>query len=120
MATKQAKATLSRHDETWGDGFRAAFTQAKRFFDSGIVTYRAVAERVSQIVPVTDSTVLRIGYVENIRESPAGTRQLAYLSLMALGYDPTEFDLTPQDRALRGMTDTELRKMLDPGMIPHT
>lgn len=112
-----AAPTLTRREGVWGDQFRAAFTQSKRFFADGVITYRNVADRVAQIVPVTDTTILRLGYIDDIRNSPAGTRQVAYLTMMALGYDPSEFELEPTDRALRGYTDQELRKLLDPGLL---
>lgn len=100
----------------WGDEFRAAYLQAKRHFDAGVVTYEAVADRVSQLVPVSHTTVLRLGYLDEVPEKQSA-RQVAYLSLVAMGYDPREFGLESRDRALRGMTDVEIRKLLDPGMV---
>ena len=111
------RSSLSPSTAGWGDRFRAAYVQSKRHFPVGVVTYRAVAERVSQVIPTSDTTVMRLGYLAGPPSTPA-QRQLAYLSLMAMGYDPLEFELEPRDRALRGMTDIELRKMLDPGKMP--
>ena len=108
--------SLSRRDAPpWGDEFKAAWMQAKRYFEPGVITYEAVAERVSQLVPVSHTSVLRLGYLTEMPDK-ASTRQMAYLTLMAMGYDPLEFGLEPRDRALRGMTDAEIRKMLDPGL----
>lgn len=107
--------SLSKAKEVhWGDEFRAAYTQAKRHFDAGVVTYEAVAERVSKLVPVTSTTILRLGYMDEAPTRPS-QRQIAHLALVAMGFDPTEFGLTTEDRALRGLTDIEIRKMLDPG-----
>lgn len=117
MTDDGARPSLARGDETWGLLFKAAFTQSKRHFDGGMVNYRALAERVSQLVPVSSTTILRLGTVDVIEDANPATRQVAYLSLMALGYDPTEFGLTHRDRALRGLTDQEIRKMLDPGYL---
>lgn len=109
------EASLSRSDEPrWGDEFRAAYLQAKRHFDQGVISYVAVAERVSQLIPTSDTTILRLSYNDEVPTN-AGTRQIAYLALMAMGFDPAEFGLTMEDRGLRGLTDIELRRMLDPG-----
>lgn len=98
----------------WGDDFRAAFLQAKRHFGAGVITNKAVAARVSQLVPTTDTTILRLGYLPDPPRG-AAQRQTAWLALVAMGFEPGEFGLTSSDRALRGYTDIELRKMLDPG-----
>ena len=107
--------SLSRTEEPhWGDAFRAAYVQAKRCFEPGVISYEAVAERVSQLVPTTGTSVLRLGYSQEVPSRP-NTRQIAYLALVAMGFDPTQFGLTVEDRALRGLTEIEIRKMLDPG-----
>lgn len=107
--------SLSRSGEAhWGDEFRAAYLQAKRHFEPGVVSYEAVAERVSQLVPTTGTSILRLGYSEEVPSRP-NQRQIAYLALVAMGFDPTEFGLDASDRALRGLTEIEVRKMLDPG-----
>lgn len=117
---RKVPPSLSRAEgPKWGDEVRAAYLQAKRHFDPGMVTYAAVAARVSQLVPTTDTSILRLGYHDDVPNN-AGTRQIAYLALMAMGFDPSEFGLTPQDRGLKGYTDIELRKLLDPGHIQST
>lgn len=109
--------SLSRSNgPRWGDEFRAAYLQAKRHFEQGVISYVAVAERVSQLIPTSDTTILRLSYNDDV-PSNAGTRQVAYLALMAMGFDPTEFGLKPEDRGLKGLTDIELRRMLDPGHV---
>lgn len=121
-ATKRTKAgapSLHRPETNWGDEYRQAYRQAKTYFEAGAVTYQALAERVSRLVPVSDTTVMRLGYLEDEPRS-AAQRQVAWLSLAAMGYDPTEFGLETQDRALRGMTDIEIRKILDPGQVGFT
>lgn len=109
--------SLSRAEEPhWGDGFRAAYVQSKRHFEPGVISYEALAERVSQLVPTTGTSILRLGYADEVPRRP-NTRQIAYLALVAMGFDPTQFDLTAEDRALRGLTEIEIRKMLDPGHL---
>ena len=116
MTTSKGSPPLPRPSTTtWGDEFRAAYNQAKRHFKAGVITYEAVAERVSQLVPVSHTSILRLGYLETPPEKDA-PRQMAYLALVAMGYDPRDFGLQSTDRALRGMTDIEIRKLLDPGM----
>lgn len=107
--------TLRRNREVnWGEEFRQAYIQAKGYFESGVITNAAVAERVSRLVPTTPTSILRLGYLTGPPTRP-NHRQIAYLALVAMGYDPSEFGLTSEDRALRGLTDIEIRKMLDPG-----
>jgi hypothetical protein len=109
--------SLSRAETPrWGDEFRNAYIQAKRHFKPGVISYVAVAERVSQLIPTSDTTILRLSYNDTVPAS-ASTRQIAYLALVAMGFDPTQFGLTLQDRALKGLTDIQIRKMLDPGHI---
>ena len=116
--SKIPEPSLSRADEPrWGDEFRNAYIQAKRHFEAGVISYAAVAERVSQLIPTSDTTILRLSYNVAVPAS-AGTRQIAYLALMAMGFDPIQFGLTPQDRGLKGITDIQLRRMLDPGHAP--
>lgn len=107
-------SSLRKSDVCWGDEFRAAYDQAKRHWPAGTVTYAALAERVSKLVPVSHTAILRLGSLREPPGTPA-RKQLAYLSLMALGFEPAEFGFEPRDRALHGMTDSEIRRILDPG-----
>ncbi len=113
---KPSAPSLTRPATSWGDEYRQAYRQAKTYFEAGAVTYDAVADRVSLLVPVSQTTVMRLGYLEDAPQSPS-QRQIAWLSLVAMGYDPSEFGLQTQDRALRGLTDIEIRKILDPGQV---
>lgn len=107
--------SLTRSDgPRWGDEFRAAYLQAKRYFEPGVISYAAVAERVSQLIPTSDTTILRLAYNDEV-PAKAATRQIAWLALVAMGFDPREFGLNDEDRGLKGLTDIELRRMLDPG-----
>ncbi len=108
-------SSLRRTQMSWGDEFRAAYAQAKRHWPQGVVTYEQLAQRVSKLVPVSHTTILRLGQLDEMPDKPA-TKQVAYLSLMALGFDPIEFGFEPRDRALHGLTDADLRKILDPGV----
>ena len=109
--------SLSRTEAPrWGEEFRNAYVQAKRHFEPGVISYLAVAERVSQLVPTSDTTILRLSYNPTVPAS-ASTRQIAYLALVAMSFDPTQFGLTPQDRALKGLTEIQIRRMLDPGHV---
>lgn len=108
-------SSLKRADVGWGDEFRAAYAQAKRHFPNGTITYSKLAERVSRLVPVSHTSILRLGQLEELPDAPS-TRQIAYLSLVAMGFDPTEFGLERTDRALRGMTEADVRRYLDPGI----
>lgn len=107
--------SLSRMERNWGSEFRAAFIQARHHFGSEVTSYDSVAERVSQLVPTTGTSIMRLGYSETVPRRPP-QRQIAYLAFVAMGFDPLEFGLKPEDRRLRGLTDIEIRKMLDPGL----
>lgn len=108
-------ATLERRPTTWGDNFRAAFVQAREHFGRDYITYQKVADRVAQVVPCHQTTVLRLTTLDDPPHR-ANERQHAYLVLVAMGFDPTEFGLTDQDRLLKGMDEATLRRVLDPGV----
>lgn len=107
----KASALLKKGPVTWGDEFRSAYSKAKRTLPRGVVTYQAIADRVSLLVPANQTTILRLGQRDTVPEDPS-QRQMAYLALVAMGYDPREFELTHNDRRLRGMTEVGIRKVL--------
>ena len=101
---------------SWGERFRAAYLASKRRFGHEAVSYRAVSGRIQGVgVPVSDTAIMRLCYMDEMPRDPK-LRQQAYLSLAAMGYDPTDgFGLTSDDRGV-DLTPDELRRFLDPGV----
>lgn len=84
---------LRLSDETWGERYNRAFRTGKKVHD---YTWKELAAKVSVIIPTDDSVLIRIGQTDTVPTSPQ-KRRLAYLALMAMGFDPHEFDLGPED-----------------------
>lgn len=101
--------------ETWGERFLRAYKKARSHpeFPPGSITYDAIAERVSQLVPTTGTSILRLGSAD-VEPSRPNQRQIAYLALVAMGFDPREFGLSHSDRRLRGLTDRAIHQTLNP------
>lgn len=95
--------------ETWGERFHRAYRKGR---DAYGFTWRSLAETISQVTPVVNSTLIRMSELE---EAPAGRakRQLAYLTVLAMGFDPDDFDLTEEDVS-PGWHMPTVRRLLTP------
>lgn len=107
-------ARLKLGEETWGDRLHRAYRQARASrggkADDGAYrfSYRAVAEKLAEVgFDVSDQTVLRLELHEDV-PTRMRDRQLAYFVLIAYGYDPADFGLTPDNVVLTGY---DLRKV---------
>lgn len=109
--------TLKPRKLTWGDRFHLAYRQSRDTFGYGYISYSTVAERVSQIVPTSNQSILRMEGWEELPRN-AQTRQVAFFALMALGFDPADFGLTEKNVPLGGFNMARARKLLSPGPIP--
>jgi hypothetical protein len=60
------------------------------------MSLKEAAARVSELLPVSYSSLMRL---ESMQEPPTDQRRrlLAYLTLVAYGYDPTQFGLERED-----------------------
>lgn len=119
MAARNRYLTLP--DETWGDQIHRAYRHARsRFGRRDPVTgrasfsYEAVAERMRQAgLDLTDQVLMRL---EDHEELPSRMkqRQIAYFALIAYGYDPADFGLTPDNVALAAFDLPKIKKALAP------
>ena len=86
MATQ---ALLALDDETWGERVARARGRAR-------LSLKEAAARVSQLIPVSYSTLMRL---ESLDEAPVDVkrRAVAYLALFTYGYQPELFGLSVED-----------------------
>lgn len=107
-----AGALLRLTDEKWGERFLRAYYASKERYGPQEVSWRKLAARVSKVLPAANSTVMRLRYLE---DAPVGAaqRQLAYLAVLALGFDPQDFGLTEAD-ASPGWHMPTVRKLVAP------
>lgn len=107
-----AGALLRLDEETWGERYLRAYFASRSLHGPEEVTWRRLAERVSQITPVAASTLMRL---RTLKAEPVGpaNRQLMYLVILALGFDPADFGLTEDDASPAWHMPT-VRKLLAP------
>ena len=101
---------LELPSENWGEKVHRAYRYGKRQYG---YTYASVAERVSLATTVSDQSLLRL---EWLTKAPPNVRrrQIAALYIIALGFDPADFELT-NDRDLPALMWRErVRTTLDP------
>ena len=86
MATQ---SLLALDEETWGERVARARNRAR-------LSLKEAAARVSQLIPVSYSTLMRL---ESLEEEPQDVkrRAVAYLALYTYGYKPELFGLSVDD-----------------------
>lgn len=74
---------------TWGERFTLARRRSGKSLDR-------VAEQVSDVIPVSYGTLVRL---EKMSDAPSDKKRrfVAFLSLLAFGYDPLDFGLGMDD-----------------------
>lgn len=90
MSTADQLSELSELDaETWGERLARARARSR-------ISLKEAAARISPFLPVSYSSLMRL---EWLREPPADQRRriLAYLTLVAYGYEPSAFGLDITD-----------------------
>ena len=108
MAEKQ----LRKIDEvTWGERLHLAYRRCRQ--EHGI-TYDQHAKRISEWVPVSDQTLMRLELSEDLPKLPR-QRQLLYFVLLSYGHDPESFGLTVENSALGNFDVAKARRNLTPG-----
>lgn len=92
---KPATARPRRFDDalTWGEKVHLAYRRSRATYGH---TYREVAERISQIFPTTDATIVRLESYDTVPKQER-VRIVAYLALLAYGFDPSDFGLSPDN-----------------------
>lgn len=105
-----ADKTQRLGEETWGERLRRAYRRCRT--QHGI-TYLAHSEAISEFIPVSDQSIMRYEDRDELPSNPR-QRQIAYLIILAYGYDPADWGLTPETANL-GMWDLrKVAKALDP------
>lgn len=109
-------------EETWGDQMHRAYRQARAKFAQGrdpqtgqaAFSYAVVARKLQSVgIPMTDQALFRL---EQLTEPPTRMRQrqVAYFALIAYGYDPADFGLTPDNVVLTGFDIPKITRAIAP------
>lgn len=107
-----AEQQLRRIDElTWGERLHLAYRRCRQ--DHGL-TYDQHAKRISEWVPVSDQTLMRMELSEELPRLPR-QRQLLYFVLLSYGHEPESFGLTVENSALGNFDVAKARRLLAPG-----
>lgn len=86
MAVQQL---LALDEETWGERVARARGRAR-------LSLKEAAARVSRLVPVSYSSLMRLEYLDAV-PTDVKRRMVAYLALIVYGYEPEEFGLSVDD-----------------------
>lgn len=107
MARKKTES-LKLGPERWGDRLRRAYYLSKQTYGG---TWQELAERISQVRPVTDTTLMSYMKYES---KPARMQQLqmAWLLCIAMRIDPADLDLNEADIDSQFLTSKAVRDQL--------
>jgi hypothetical protein len=98
------------NDETFGEKVHRAYRQGRAAHG---FTYREIADRLSAVYPVSMQSLQRLELQPDIPRQQR-VRLVAYLALIAYGFDPEDFGLNHDNTPL-GLLDLEKTKVvLDP------
>jgi hypothetical protein len=102
--------TLRLDDESFGERVHRAYRQGRALHG---FTYRDIAERLTNLYPVSMQSLQRIEQQDEIPKQPR-VRLVAYLALIAYGFEPEDFGLNHDNTPL-GLVDLKKAKAaLDP------
>lgn len=105
--------TLKLRAPTWGDRLHLAYREARRVHGYGFLSYNSLAERISELVPTNGQRLLRLEEYDDVPPQPA-QRQIAWLELVAMGYDPADFGLTDRNVTTDGFSAAAVRALKRP------
>jgi hypothetical protein len=122
MTANQQAPMLTLTPETWGDQMHRAYRQARARFGGGrdketgkaAFSYDVVARKLRSVgISMTDQVLLAL---ERLDDPPKRMRQrqVAYFALIAYGYDPADFGLTPANVELSGYDIPRIKKAIAP------
>lgn len=103
---------LTLGEETWGERVRRAYRQARDTWGGGF-NYRSVAEQISQVYPVSMTALQRLEQNVDLPRQPR-VRIVAYYTLLAYGFDPTDFGLTPENTPISNIDLRKTKQLLSP------
>lgn len=113
---------LQLQDETWGDQLHRAYRQARSRFNQrrdpvtgkASFSYDVVAHKLRSVgISMTDQALFRLEELDEA-STRMRQRQVAYFALIAYGYDPADFGLTPDNVALAGYDIPRITKAIAP------
>lgn len=105
---------LTLQAETWGSTYMRAYRQSRNHFGQSQITWDKLAERLRQVIPeCSDTALLRLGDLEFEPERPA-QRLRAFLGLLAMGYDPEDFGMSPDNVPLGAIDLKRAKRLLSP------
>ena len=109
MAPRKPKP-LKLGEENWGQKVRRGYYLSKSIYGQ---TWEELAQRISQVQSITETSLMRLMTVEE-KPTRAKALQMAWLLALALGIDPAEFDLYPEDLNSNFLTSKEVADLLRP------
>lgn len=117
-----ARSVIRRLDtETWGERLHRAYRTARAEAGSrnpatgeAAFSYRMVADKLRSVgIDVSDQALLRLEEQVDVPRSMR-QRQVAYFTLIAYGFDPAEFGLTPDNVILSAFDLPKIKRALAP------
>lgn len=107
---KPRRPPLTLGEETWGERVRRAYYRSKREFGHD---WEDLASRVSQLNHCSHTALMDLMKYD---AKPAKTAQLqrAWLFSLALGIDPAELDLYPEDIGSEHLASKTVADLLRP------
>lgn len=102
---------LKLEEETFGEKLHRAYRTCRKLYG---LKYLDHAEAISEWINVSDQALMRweIDF-EDLPTRPR-QRQLTYLAIIAYGFDPADFGLTPENSGLAAWDITKVEKALNP------
>lgn len=103
-------ARLSLDDESFGERVHRAYRQGRAIHG---FTYREIADRITQVYPVSMQSLQRIEQQPDVPRQPR-VRLVAYLALVAYGFDPETFGLNHDNTPVGFIDLRKAKSVLDP------
>lgn len=104
--TRARQLPLTLDDETFGERLHRAFRRNRAATGE---TWSRLAERVSQVRPTSEASMIRLVDLDDVPKTNSG-RLLAYMVVLALGYKPEDFGLSEANVPLAGY---DLKRVAD-------
>lgn len=104
---------LTLDDENWGERVHRAYRVARDAYGGEKINYRAVAERIAHVFPCSMTSLQRLEHYEEVPAQPR-VRLMAFYALVAYGFDPAEFEITPENTPLSSVDLRKTTRLLNP------
>jgi hypothetical protein len=112
MASRKKPQTITLNELTWGEKFQLAFDRQRR---QGGMTWQEVS-RVMGVAGYGSRSHVTLLKLARRDDAPTNLeqRRMALLAAIAMGLDPAELDLTPEDSGLPGYTVSDVQDRMFP------